>query len=434
MSFCTSDTALRRPSAGRLCLCSFVLCRRCCCCRHRRRLGRRRHLLAHLVRADHDRARRRHLERARHPASEQARRSLLFENVPQEPRHRPILWPHRRRRCRRRPRRRGRRRRLFLLQHLLPRLAHVERRRHNRRQRARHSARHEAVHQRRPMALPAPRRRHPRRCRRPPPRNVPAACRARPRRLLPPLAPPSQPVAPGLVPPPVQRRKGHVAPQGETQPAPQRAVSAALHHLAHARQRLAEAARTPRPRRAPGPRLHARAEQLDRADGQRRQHARARSGHQRRRGVADARATQRTRPAAAQPVVTGEVDDVGGHGHDERGAETSPERGEPFMPRDLAKTVHGGVYRAALSLFDSAFGSNSGRGVGVPDGKVGLDFGSAGGAGGAGDTKGGVVVDPEDLATAGRHAEIGREVAERRWCGVCGESGYFVRDWGGSML
>lgn len=93
----------------------------------------------------------------------------------------------------------------------------------------------------------------------------------------------------------------------------------------------------------------------------------------------------------AEGVVAGEVDYVGGDGHEEGGGETAPEGGDALVSCDLDEPLPGAVEAPPRGFFDDA---------GVSDG--------CGDGGGEGDAGFGGVCDPEDFAAAGGDAEFWR--------------------------
>lgn len=56
----------------------------------------------------------------------------------------------------------------------------------------------------------------------------------------------------------------------------------------------------------------------------------------------------------AERIVTGEIDDIGGHRHDKGRGETTPKRSGPFVTCDLAEPVESGGEIAAACLIDRA--------------------------------------------------------------------------------
>ncbi len=128
-----------------------------------------------------------------------------------------------------------------------------------------------------------------------------------------------QDVASGLVAPPVQTGKRHVAPHGEGQTAPQRPVALRVHHFAQPLERGAKDARA----RAAGGRLQSCAEHFHGADDGCGGDAGDGAGDQGRVRVVQM-GVYGASGAGSEPVVAGEVDYVGGDGHQEGGTQAAP--------------------------------------------------------------------------------------------------------------
>lgn len=190
-----------------------------------------------------------------------------------------------------------------------------------------------------------------------------------------------QPLFDCLVSEPVDGGERHVAPQRQAESAPERPDALRRDHPAHAGDCVAEGVR------AGG--LQSGAKQLERGDCGGGDGARGGAGEEGRPGCAE-----RGERGGPQCVVAGEVDDVGGDGHEQGRGETAPEGGDALIARDLDEPLPGPVEAAARGLLDDA-GVGEGRGRG------------GGGRGGECDAGFGGVCDPEDLAAARGDAELG---------------------------
>ena len=110
----------------------------------------------------------------------------------------------------------------------------------------------------------------------------------------------------------------------------------------------------------------------------------------------------------AEGVVAGEVDDIGGDGHDQCRRQAAPEGGEAFVAGDFAKAIEGGGEVLTAGFVNGAVGERGGGCVGeAVDGR----------RGGCGTCEAvlSVVIDPKDFFTAGSNAKVRRKVGEGLW-------------------
>ena len=99
--------------------------------------------------------------------------------------------------------------------------------------------------------------------------------------------------------------------------------------------------------------LHSRSEHLNGAYDTCGCNSRYRSGDERGVGIRDIIVYRAVR-IRAERIITGEIDDICGYGHDEGWRKTSPKRGRPFMTGNLAEPIQSGAEVAAACLIHRA--------------------------------------------------------------------------------